>query len=260
MKKGFLKFLGTAGARFVMIRQLRSSAGIWLRYASTNVVIDPGPGSIVRCNNSRPKLDPSSLDAIILTHKHLDHSGDVNVMIEAMTEGGFRKRGILFLPQDALEEKNGVIFSYLRSFPKEIVTFKEKGKYRIGDIEFSTPLKNVHSVETFGIKFFLGNEVVSLVSDTKFFPELVEVYRDSTILILNVVFYQKREDYEHLSLEEAVELVKEINPALAIFTHFGMSILKAKPHILEEKIKKESNLNIKFAYDGFTIEFPYIKR
>ena len=26
------------------------------------------------------------LDAIILTHRHLDHAADVNVMIEAMTE------------------------------------------------------------------------------------------------------------------------------------------------------------------------------
>ncbi|MFN7171153.1 MAG: hypothetical protein ACK4NT_07985, partial [Candidatus Omnitrophota bacterium] len=61
-QKDFIKFLGTAGARFVMIRQLRASGGLWISSGDINVLIDPGPGSIVRCASSRPKLDPSKLD------------------------------------------------------------------------------------------------------------------------------------------------------------------------------------------------------
>jgi len=253
-KTNFIKFLGTAGARFVTIRQLRASAGIWLRYKSTNIIIDPGPGSIVKCNSSRPKLDPSGLNAIILTHKHLDHSGDVNVMIEAMTEGGFRKRGVLFIPSDALGEE-GVIFSYLREHPKEIAILK-KGKFSLGDIDFEVPVKNLHTVETYGLKFFIGKEVISLVSDTKYFADLVNIYKDSTILVLNVVFYQKRPDYDHLCLEEAIDIIKEIKPQKTIITHFGMGMLKAKPHILEEKIKNELKMDIKLAYDGMALELP----
>ena len=97
-----LKFLGTAGARFVMLKQLRASGGLWLTWENTNILIDPGPGSLVKILRSRPKLDPSELDAIILTHRHLDHSGDINVMIEAMTEGGFKKKGVVFAQKDCL--------------------------------------------------------------------------------------------------------------------------------------------------------------
>jgi ribonuclease BN (tRNA processing enzyme) len=251
---GFIKFLGTAGARFVMIRQLRSSGGIWLSYKSTNILIDPGPGCLVRCSRSKPKLDPSSLDAIILTHKHLDHSGDLNVMIEAMTEGGFRKRGVLFLPQDAVGSQ-GVIFSYLRDFLDEMV-FLKQGKFSVGEINFEVPIKNIHSVETYGLKFFIDNNIVSFLSDTRYFKKMIGAYKNSTVLVLNVVFYQKRPDYEHLCLEEAIEIIKKINPNKAIITHFGMSMLKAKPHILEEKIKKELTMDIKFAYDGLTLELP----
>ncbi|OQX86255.1 MAG: hypothetical protein B6D55_06390 [Candidatus Omnitrophica bacterium 4484_70.2] len=252
---GFLKFLGTAGARFVMIRQLRSSGGIWLNYKATNIIIDPGPGAIVKANNSRPKLNPCGLDAIILTHKHLDHSGDVNVMIEAMTEGGQRKRGILFSPSDALG-KEGVVFSYLRNFVEEIVILQEGKKYEVGDIHFQVPLKNIHSVETYGLKFIFDHQIISLVSDTKYFDQLIDAYKDSTILILNVVFYQLRREYQHLSLEEAIEIVRKIKPKKTIITHFGMTMLSAKPHLLEKKIEKELGLNIKFAYDGMSLEIP----
>jgi len=250
---GFIKFLGTAGARFVMIRQLRSSAGVWINYKSTNIILDPGPGAIVRCNKVKPRLDPSSLDAVILTHKHLDHSGDVNVIIEAITEGGFRKRGSLFAPQDSFG-KDGVILSYLDSYLEKIFVLKED-KYHLGDIDFISPIKNIHTVETYGVKFYLGKEVVSFVSDTRYFEGLVDAYKDSTILVLNVVFYQPRPGYDHLCLDEAIALAEKIKPKKTIFTHFGMSILRAKPHILEAKINKKCP-SIKFAYDGFELKLP----
>ncbi len=248
----YIKFVGTAGARFVMMRQLRSSGGIWFSYKTTNLFIDPGPGALVRCLNSKPKLDPANLDAIILTHKHLDHAGDVNAMLEAMTEGGFKKRGALFLPEDALGAR-GVIFHYLQDFPERKV-FLKKGKFSVGDINFEVPVRNIHPVETYGLKFRLGREIVSLVSDTDYFDGLIKAYADSTILILNVVFYQKRDDIQHLCLDEALTLIKKIKPKKAIITHFGMSILQAKPHILEEKIRESLKMDIIFAYDGMKVE------
>ena len=185
--KNFIKFLGTAGARFVMIKQLRASGGVWLCYKSTNILIDPGPGSLVRCNSCRPKLDPTTLDAIILTHKHLDHSGDINVMIEAMTEGGFKKKGVVFVPADAQSEQ-GVIFDYLKQHPKEIKVL-DVGDFSVGDVKFSVPLQNLHSVQTYGLKFFIGKDVISFISDTKYFEGIINAYKGSTLLILNVVFY-----------------------------------------------------------------------
>lgn len=72
-----IKFLGTGGARLVVSKQLRSTAGTWCSLGGCQVLIDPGPGTLSRCFASRPQLDPESLDAVILTHRHLDHSNDV---------------------------------------------------------------------------------------------------------------------------------------------------------------------------------------
>ena len=182
VKTDFIKFLGTAGARFVMINQLRSSGGIWISYKGTIVLIDPGPGSIVRCASSRPKLNPALLDGIILTHRHLDHSGDINVMIEAMTEGGFKKRGVVCCPSDCLAEDT-IILKYLMNFPQQIEILKPQHSYRIGEFEFTTSMRHIHPVETYGIKFNVNKTSVTLLWDTRYFPELKDFYQTDIVII-----------------------------------------------------------------------------
>lgn len=249
----FIKFLGTAGARFVMIRQLRASGGIWISYKGTNILIDPGPGSIVRCAASRPKLDPAKLDGIILTHRHLDHSGDINVMIEAMTEGGFKKRGLVFCPQDAIDE-DSVILKHIINFPEKIETLKANKNYRVGEFEFATSMKHIHPVETYGIRFNMNKISVSLLTDTKYFKELVDFYK-TDILIICVVFFEPRAGIDHLCLSDAESIIGEARPKKAILTHFGMTLLAAKPHVQAEKLTQELGIETIAAYDGQTINF-----
>lgn len=250
-EENFIKFLGTAGARFVMIRQLRASGGIWINCDGIDVLIDPGPGSIVRCASSRPKLDPSKLDAIILTHRHLDHSNDINVMIEAMTEGGFKKRGRLFLPKDALEE-DAVVLKHTLNFVGSVEFLDEKKEYKVGNFIFKTGPRNIHPVETYGLKFVLNKKSISLVGDTAFYPQVMDFYKGD-VLILNTVFYEPRPGVQHLSFKEAEGIIRELRPQKTILTHFGMTMLKAKPSILAENLKKEAGLDVVAAYDGMTL-------
>ena len=247
----FIKFLGTAGARFVMIKQLRASGGIWIKEGDVNLLIDPGPGSIVRCAASKPKLDPSQLDAIILTHRHLDHSNDINVMIEAMTEGGFKKRGSLFLPEDALGNDT-VVLNYALGFVDKMEYLKENSEYKVEGFNFKTGPKNIHPVETYGLKFQLAGKSIGLIGDTSFYPEIIDHY-NTDILIINVVFFEPRPGVQHLSFEDAKYIISKLKPKTTILTHFGMSMLKHKPHILVENLKKEFNLDIIAAYDGMTV-------
>lgn len=249
----FIKFLGTAGARFVMIKQLRASGGIWISYKGTNILIDPGPGSLVRCAASKPKLDPTKLDGIILTHRHLDHSGDINVMIEAMTEGGFKKRGLVFCPQDATEQ-DPVILKHAINFPEKIEVLKANKNYRIGEFEFATSMEHIHPAQTYGVRFNMGKISVSLLTDTKYFKELVDFYK-TDILIICVVFFEPRVGVDHLSLYDAQNIIGQVRPKKAILTHFGMSMLKAKPHLCAEELTQRLGVETIAAYDGMTVNF-----
>ena len=252
-----IKFLGTAGARFVVSKQLRASGGIWLTLDDTNVLIDPGPGSLVRCLASRPKLNPMDLDGIILTHRHLDHANDINIMIEAMTNGGFKKKGVVFAPQDALEG-DPVILKYVREHVEKIEVLKEKGTYKVGSISFSTPIEHVHGVETYGLNIFGKNSFISMVTDSKCFEGL-ESYYQGDILILNVVLFEERKEIPHLCLKDVEKIISANKPKLCILTHFGMTMIKQKPWEIAEKLTKKYGVKVIAARDGMEIDIDQYK-
>ncbi|MDP3731871.1 MAG: MBL fold metallo-hydrolase [Candidatus Omnitrophota bacterium] len=249
----FIKFLGTAGARFVMIKQLRSSGGLWVSHSGTNVLIDPGPGSLVRCAASRPKLDPIKLDAIILTHRHLDHANDINVMIEAMTEGGFKKRGILFCPEDAINE-DPVVLKHTKGSVERIELLEANKTYKVDNFTFQTSMRHIHPVLTFGLKFNIKNTSVSLLTDTRYFKELVNFYK-TDILIINVVFFDPRPEVDHLCFSDVESLLRDIRPKKAILTHFGMTMLKAKPQVQAFELSNKLGIEVSAAYDGMVLNF-----
>ncbi len=250
----YIKFVGTAGARFVVARQVRASGGTWYCLAGANVLVDPGPGALVKCLASRPKLDPSKLDAVVLTHKHLDHSGDVNAILEAMTDGGHRKRGALFAPPDAIGD-DPVVFKYVRDYVERVEELREGGSHQVGELRFSTPIRHQHSVDAYGLKLHLPDLDISLVADTAFFPELIEAYR-AELLIINTVLLEppRNPSIQHLCLNDARQLIDGIRPKVAILTHFGMAMIRSRPRELAQQLTEELGIETIAARDGMKFD------
>ena len=252
----WIKFLGTGGARFVVSKQLRSTAGTWCSLGGRQVLVDPGPGTLCRCCASRPRLDPEMLDAVILTHRHLDHSNDVNVILEAMTKGTFNRRGALFVTADAVQGNEPVVFSHVRRAVERLDLLTAGASYTLGDLRFCTPVRHRHPVETYGLVFSLPWGRVSFVIDTAYFKELEDCYRGSDLLILNVVFTRlpQGKAIQHLDLEGAARIIAAVRPRRAVITHFGMTMLRRqKPHLSAQKLAQETGVPVEAAYDGMTV-------
>jgi ribonuclease BN (tRNA processing enzyme) len=251
MSEDYIKFLGTAGARIVMIKQLRYSGGVWLSLEGVNILLDPGPGTLFRCIKSRPPLDPTKLDAILLSHKHIDHSNDVNLMIEAMTEGGFKKKGKIFCPPDAINP-DGVILKYAAEYVERLQLLEEGGKYWINSLSFCTPIKHIHhGVCTFGFVFFKKGTKICFISDTRYFDALTEAYKGASLLIMNVVRKESSE-LDHLCIKDVERLILGIRPKIAIITHFGRTVLTAGPQKLAQLLTDSTGTQTIAAYDGMS--------
>ncbi|MCM8804288.1 MAG: MBL fold metallo-hydrolase [Candidatus Omnitrophica bacterium] len=251
---GYIKFLGTAGARFVMISQLRYSGGLFFSIDGISFLVDPGPGTLIRAGQSKPKLKLNNIEGIFLSHRHIDHSCEINLMIEVMTEGGFKKKGIVFAPSDCLYE-DPVILLYCRDFLEKIEVIEEKKVYNFKNLKIEIPGKHRHGVETYGFKLTKDNTTISYIPDTSFFPELIEYYKGSDFLIINVVLYEKKENIAHLCLSEAEEIIKGIKPKKAILTHFGMTMLKNKIWEKKDEISQRVGSQVIIANDGMNFEF-----
>ena len=248
-----ITFLGTGGARFMIIRQLLASGGLWLNLNGTEILVDPGPGCIVQA--TKRKLNAENLSAIILSHRHLDHSADVNIMVEAMTQSGLKRHGWLFAPADAVETEP-VIFSYLKDYLDGIEILREGKSYSIGNISFTTPVRHIHPVETYGMVFKTGEHTFSYIADSRYFDGLCKHY-GGELLIINVVFLEPRTNVDHptmpidhLSVPDAEHIIAELKPRVAILTHFGMSVWRAKPWEIAQRLTEKTGIKVIAARDG----------
>lgn len=259
-----IKFLGTAGGRLVMITQRRHSAGMLYSLNGFRLLVDPGPGCLVRCHASRPKVDPAKLDALLLTHGHLDHAGDVNVMVEAMTNGGHHPRGLLLAPGEALDG-DPVVLRYVRSYIGRIEVLGEGRSWELTPgLTLTTPVRHQHSGETYGFRLETPAVRISHVADTLYFPDLAQHYAPCDVLIVHMVLYQVDEERKrrvlHLDLADATRLVGEVRPKVAILTHFGMNVLQAKPWELAAKMSEETGIKVVDARDGMVFDLEALEK
>ena len=250
--------MGTAGARFMVAKQLAASGGLYIEEGSTRLACDPGPGAVVQY--AKRKVDLARLDGILVSHRHLDHSSDVNVMIEGMTEGGFRPRGKLFsvwLDLHLLSKPGATkpaLPIWFESFQNEPVAAKDGTPpttvYRLGDLEFTTTRRHPHGAETYGFRF---GQRLGWVTDSDWYDAIVEDHQ-AEVMVLHTVLLDERPDLPHLSIPEAARIIAEARPRLAIITHFGMNVWRAHPWEVAEQMTQATGIQVKAARDGMSLE------
>jgi len=109
-------------------------------------------------------------------------------------------------------------------------------------------------VETYGLKFFFSRKTLSLIADTLFFPQLTNHYH-ADCLIINVVRYKPISDkvIYHLCLDDAKKIISKIKPAKALLTHFGMTMLQAKPWKMAKELSRLTGVEVIACSDGMTL-------
>lgn len=248
-----IQFLGTGGGRINMIQQLRATAGIYAELMGAKIYIDPGPGALIK--SRAQKIPLPKLDAILLSHCHIDHTNDAAALIEAMTHGTRKKRGILAGSVSALEGPDKPVSSYHLGFVSKSLTLRPDEEFSIGKLKITTT-PTEHTDKT-GIGFiFHAENTISYLSDTNYTKKIAKNHIGSGIIILNCLYLKwddsKADTYsqKHMDVEDTKKFVKDINPELAIIQHFGMGIIKHGPWKVAQEIQEETGVKTIAARDN----------
>jgi phosphoribosyl 1,2-cyclic phosphodiesterase len=249
-----ITFLGTGGGRFTTISQKRMTGGFRIdSFNGKNFHIDPGPGALVR--SYQFGLNPASLDGIFVSHSHTDHYNDAEVLIEAMTRGMTKTKGIVMGSQSVFngyKQWGPAISKYHTGQSEKLVLGPNKTK----NFENFTikGTKTVHGDPTaVGFQLKSNDLVISYTSDTKYFENLYKYHKGSDILIASVIRPGNQTIKGHMCTRNFINLVNEVKPKLAIMTHFGFKMLSENPNDEAKRVFNETGIATLAAFDGMVV-------
>lgn len=220
--------------------RLRSS--ILIESETTKVIIDAGPD--FRQQLLRKNL--KTLDAVVFTHEHKDHIAGLD---EVKAFNYFNK---IKMPvyatervQAALKREFAYIFSEekypgipeidLHTITEEPICINDITLLPIDVIHYKMPVKS----------YRIGN--FTYITDANYISESEkEKIKGSEIIVVNAL--RKEPHLSHYTFAEAIELMKELNPKKAYFTHISHQLG------LHKDVSQELPDFIELAYDGLQIK------
>ncbi|MHC1580662.1 MAG: MBL fold metallo-hydrolase [Methanopyraceae archaeon] len=239
-----------------MITQKRRTGGFRLELPGLRLQVDPGPGCLL--STRLAGRSTTAVDAIFVSHSHPDHYTEAEVLIEAMTRGGTRNRGLFLGSKSAVEgyrdgsgDYGPVISAYHRELPERVVGLSPGDEVRLpeGRLE-ATPTE--HGDPT-GIGFRLEYEdgVIYYTGDTALVDGLFDCIEDATTAIVNVVRPGSDRIRGHMCTRDVIELVREASELERVFiTHFGMKMIRVGPGREARRIERETGVETIAPRDG----------
>jgi len=182
----------------------------YLVEGSGRLLLDCGPGVLSRL---REREGWPNVDAVVITHFHLDHWGDLVPWIFGASYGAGREatRPQLWLPPGGA----GTLRAFGRqlAFADAIEDVFDVDEYAEGTTFAAagfaiTPVRLAHYDEaTFGMRVGDGEHTIAYTGDTAPTPKLTELARDADVFLCEATLAQPEpgEDRGHLSADEAVE-------------------------------------------------------
>ncbi len=250
-----LVFLGTGGGRFATLTQKRRTGGIRIISESLHMHLDPGPGALIYSLNM--KLNPQKVKAVLVSHCHPDHYTDAEILVEAMTRGMTRRRGVLAAPRSVLfgnEVCGPAISKYHQQMPEKVIETKPGVTFTVNDIKILTTEARHTDPDTVGYRLEtrdVGD--IGYTSDTEYFEGVGKSYEGVRLLLLCVMRPSGEPWKGHMTTEDAVKIVEEAGPEMVVTTHFGMKMIFRGPAREAKMIEEKTGVPTLAASDGMRI-------
>jgi len=205
----------------------RSSSGYWLETTSGTLLLDCSASAIHRMTEEN--LDWASLDAIWISHFHLDHCGGLAPFLAGTKHSQAMKRrkkplrifGPLGLK--GLMARFDAVNNYRlleQPFPIEVIEVEVLETFDILPGVEAVAMHTPHTDESHALHIRNGDTTLVYSADTGFDEKLAAFANKVDLFILECTFVKDKPVKKHLELAEAMFLIRKTSPKRAMLTHF----------------------------------------
>ena len=221
--------------------RLRSS--IMVETPNTTIIVDSGPDF----RYQMLRLGVKKVDAIIFTHPHKDHIAGLDD-VRAFNYLTRKPMDVYcnYLTEEALRRDFYYAFSDTRypGVPEINLNTITEQPFTINDLLIEPVMVWHLKMPVMGFRF----GPFTYITDANFIEENEkQKIRGSKAMVLNAL--RKEKHISHFNLEEAVQLVQELEVPEAYFTHISHQLG------LHEEVSKELPQGIHLAHDGLVLNY-----
>lgn len=249
------------GSGSTVPHERRASAGFWVETNGGTILLDCSASIATRM--AANGLDWPDLDALWISHFHLDHVGGLAPLLAGTKHAAEMKHRTKPLKIYGPEGLKGLIdrlsdvnnYRLLEQpFPVEVIEVKALETFGILSGVEATAMSTPHTDESHAIRI-RDNDGKTLVysADTGFGEEIGTFADGADLFILECTFLRDKPIQKHLELAEAMSLIGIARPKRAMLTHFypewdavdfDKEIVKFEPSCEVIEARDGSHLNI----------------
>jgi ribonuclease BN (tRNA processing enzyme) len=205
----------------------RAAAGYWLETESGRALLDISADAPHRM--AREKLDWVNLEAIWISHFHLDHIGGLapflfgtraapQIQQRVQSLRIYGPVGFIKILQ-TIDQSNGYRL-LSQPFPVELNEVKPGSEFELLPGLTAATFSTAHTRESLAIRLKdKSGTVLVYTSDTGYSEELGEFAKGAGVLLMECSFYKNKPVNTHLELTEAIQLARKCRPQKLVLSH-----------------------------------------
>jgi len=204
-------------------------------------------------------LDPQKINAVFVSHCHPDHYTDAEVLIEAMTRGMTRKRGVLAAAKSVLNGNDlcePSISRYHQQMPEKKIEALPRARFQVASVNVSVTEARHTDPDAVGFRFETPDfGDFAYTSDTEYFEGIGKHYEGVRLLMLCIMRPAGKPWKGHMTTDDAIKIIEATHPEQAVLTHFGMQMIFKGPAREAKVIEEKTGVPAIAAVDGMLINF-----
>jgi ribonuclease BN (tRNA processing enzyme) len=227
----------------------RMQSSFFVASATSRFLIDCGATSLVAMN--RHGLDPTTIDAVLLSHLHGDHFGGLPFLLLQAQYVGRRTRPLVVAGPagtegrvlDALEVLFPGSSKLAWRFPLSFIELRPEDDQKIGDLAIRAyPVEHPSGAPSLALRVRVGDRIIAYTGDTRWTETLLAVARDADIFLAECYSYDQNASY-HLNYRTLFARRPALRSKRLVLTHMSAAMLE-----------KLDQIELEMAEDGMLLE------